>query len=325
MYTNNTNIDLPLAVWLASSGGYDLTYDPNVLSATTLLNPLKSLILTHRAHEKGLVGSNDLDDQVASRVGSAVHDAAEQVWTNPVAFWEAMEALGYSTETIEHFKINPEVIHEGDIPVFIERRREKAVKGMIVSGKFDFVVDGTLLDIKTTKTYSWKTGSNNEKYQMQGSIYRWLNPEIITAPLMKIQYAFTDWLPQYAKDEKYPNHRVMSKEFPLLPIGHVEQFINNKIQSYKDLLDEDQENLPICTPKELWQDPSEWAYFKNPAAKRATRVYNLQSDAAIHFSKDGNVGRIEERKKPVKFCKYCKARPLCLQAEGYAIEGLLVL
>lgn len=323
-YTNTTRIDLPLAVWLASPGGYDLTYDPNVISATSLLNPLKELVLTHRMYSTDVKSSQiDLDDVVASRLGTAVHDAAEHAWKDPELFRESMQALGHKDDTIDRFKVNPTVINDNDIPVYIEQRNSKEVLGMTISGKFDFVVDGTLVDLKTTKTYTWEKGTNNEKYQMQGSIYRWLNPDLVTSPIMVIQYAFTDWLPQYTKKPAYPNHRVMSKKFPLLPINHVQGFIEQKIQAYKNALDDDQGALPRCTPKELWQDVSEWAYHKNPQSDRATRLYPTQGDAYTHLQKDGNVGVVKERKAPVKYCKYCKARPICLQAEGYINEGLL--
>jgi len=324
MYTNKTNIDLPLAVWLASPGGYDLTYDPNVISATTLLNPIKSLVLTQRMYAKDVKGSQvDLDDVVASRLGTAVHEAAERAWDDPELFRASMEALGHSDKTIDRFKVNPTELKDGDIPIYIEQRRSKEVSGMIISGKFDFVVDGTLVDIKTTKTYSWVKGTNNEKYQMQGSLYRWLNPDIVTAPVMVIQYAFTDWLPHYTPKPEYPDHRVMSKKFPLLPLNYVQGYVEAKLQQYRELLDEDQDAMPRCTKKELWQDDSEWAYHKTPGSSRATRLYKTQADALTHLQKDGGFGAIVERKAPVKFCKYCKARPICLQAEGYINEGLL--
>jgi len=58
MYTNLNNLPLSISVWLADSD-YDLTEPKeNEVSATTLLKPLKALILANQ--NKDLIKSNDI-------------------------------------------------------------------------------------------------------------------------------------------------------------------------------------------------------------------------------------------------------------------------
>lgn len=48
-YTNTTNIPLPLAVFLATD---DYDYQPDTISVTTLLKPIKQIILGRRLEKK---------------------------------------------------------------------------------------------------------------------------------------------------------------------------------------------------------------------------------------------------------------------------------
>jgi hypothetical protein len=105
-----------------------------------------------------------------------------------------MTELGIPQHVIDKIRVNPDT--PGDDPrfdVYLEQRSKKTVGKWTISGKFDFVHEGRVKDIKTTKTYNWIKGSNDEKYMIQGSIYRWLNPEIITDDFVDIMMIFTDW------------------------------------------------------------------------------------------------------------------------------------
>ncbi|MEE4244764.1 MAG: hypothetical protein V2I33_05105, partial [Kangiellaceae bacterium] len=77
-YTNYTDIPLVLAVWLAANRGYDLEYKPDVISATTLFKPVRSIILSRRvaANQQSV----DIESLVQSALGTAVHTAVEDAW-----------------------------------------------------------------------------------------------------------------------------------------------------------------------------------------------------------------------------------------------------
>ena len=141
-YTNNHNIPLPLAVFLATNH-YD--YVPNTISATSLLKPVRQLILADRlSSEDNLV---ELSDMVSSRMGTAIHTAIEQAWLNPT---KALKSLGYSDDIIQRIKVNPETVEENDIPVYMEKRSFKKIGTHTISGKFDFVAESKVHDFKST-------------------------------------------------------------------------------------------------------------------------------------------------------------------------------
>jgi hypothetical protein len=320
MYKNETNIGLPIAIWLASSGDYDLVPDPNVLSATSLQRPLRSLVLGRRIAQEQEI---DIDQMIPAKLGSSVHYSVEQAWLNN--YREAFKALGHPQSMIDRIVINPVKVKEGDIPVYLEQRRAKEIDGFIISGKYDLVIDGELHDIKTTKTYSYITGSSEGDYRLQGSIYRWLNPDIITGNVVNINYLFTDWSPLRAvADNDYPKSRCITKAINLYSLEETEVYIKERIASLKYYENASQDNLPECSAKELWADAPKWAYYKNPNnTTRATKLFDLEGDAQIRNAQDGGRGMIIKREGEVRRCLFCEARPICTQAELLKARGVL--
>ena len=317
MYKNETNIPITIAVWLASDGDYDLKPDANVISATTLLRPLRSIVLSRRIEEQGEI---DVDDVVASKLGSATHTSIEQAWLT--SYREALKALGHPEGMIESIALNPEKNEPDKTNIYIERRTAKEIDGFVISGKFDFVVDGVIHDIKTTKTYTYISGSNNEDYRKQASIYRWLNSKLATEDYFYIDYIFTNWSPLEAKAKSdYPPARCVSKKFQLASLEETEMFIRKRIQDIKYYDPIAQEDLPECGPLDLWQSPTTWAYYKDVnKTTRATKLFDNHADA-LRYS--AGRGMIIERKGEVRRCTYCNAKSICLQADKYRAEGRL--
>lgn len=326
MLKNSTGINLPLAVWLAAQDGYDLKYDPKVVSATDLLKPLRSLILGRRVAASNPV--YDIDNMVASRLGHAVHDAVERAWLD--SYQTALRNLGYPESTIERIKINPDpkTVENGDLPVYLEQRTSREFENYIISGKFDMVIDGQLSDVKSTKTYTYMTGSNDRKYALQGSIYRWLNPDIITEDYLHIEYLFTDWMPFKASaDASYPKSRILTKKLELLSLQQTEAFIRDKLSDLSAYEHLDQADLPECNRVELWQDPPKYALYKDPNnRKRATKVFDSHGDAIQwNNEKYGGSAFVETREGTPTFCQYCPANSICTQAEQFVLKGILKL
>lgn len=320
MLTNRKHIPLPMAVWLAAQDGYDLEFHPEVISATELLLPLRSLVLSRRT-ERRIV--QDIDDLVPSRLGTATHTAMENAWLNHYA--AAMANLGYSDEVIASIKINPDVVNPGDVPVYLEKRTNRKLLDYTISGKFDIVINGELHDLKTTRTFAWISGSNDREYQLQGSIYRWLNPDLITEDYLTINYLFTDWNVNRAMSENdYPTNRCMSKKFPLLSLKDIETFMVDKLAQFKKYETAPQEELPKCSTKELWQEHPRWAYYKSPNnMKRATKLFDLERDANLFNQLNGSKGVVVKREGEPRRCNYCAARNYCLQAQDFELAGLL--
>ena len=331
-YTNKHNVSLALAVFLMYDK-YDYDDRPNSVSATGLIRPLRQLVLSQQ--NKELMKTVDISDLVASRMGSAIHAGCEEAWTDQDNIAKALKVLGAGDAAIDSVVVNPsdekegwDTYPEGMIPVYVEQRAEKKIDDMIITGKYDLVLDGTLNDYKSTSVWTYIYDSNAWNYTVQGSIYKWLNPEKITSDYININYIFTDWSATKARQDpkQYPQQRVLTKKYPLWGNAETENWIQNKLAAYARLADTPQSGLPECDDDELWASETVYKYYKNPAkTERATKNFPTMDEALIRKSADGDVGTIKTVPGEVKACRYCPVIGICTQAETMLASGRLVL
>ena len=323
-FANTASVPLSLAVFLATDN-YDHNDDPNTISATALIRPIRQIVLSARVPEN--VTPIDLASLVPSRMGTAIHDAIERSWKDN--FKGALDNLGYPKRVIENIRINPkpEELKGGIIPIYLEQRAHKQVGKFLISGKYDFIGDGRVEDFKSTSTYTAMNNTNDEKYIWQGSIYRWLNPEIITRDEMAIQFIFTDWSKAKAmQDPKYPQQRIQQKLLPLKSIHETDAFIKRKLGQIEQYWDAKEEAIPLCTDTDLWRSEPVFKYYKNPAnRKRSTKNFDNRHDAQLRYIEDGSVGIVVEQPGQVTACKYCPAFAACSQKDALVASGDLVL
>ncbi len=332
-YTNNNNISLPLAVFLMHDS-YDYDDRASVISATALLRPIRQLVLMEQ--NKNLAKTVDIGELAASRMGSAIHAGCEAAWSNRNNVLSALELFGAGENVIDHIRVNPEKVNPGELPIYVEQRAEKEVPGIydafdlpiIISGKFDLVMEGNLHDYKSTSVWKYIFDSGREDYIKQGSIYKWLNPEKITNGILNIHYIFTDWSPAKAREDtkRYPQQRVATKEYPLWSEPETESWIIGKLEILQGLLAQPQEALPECTDEELWASDTVYKYYKNPnKLDRSTKNFSTMDEAVIRKSADGDIGIIKEVRGEVKACRYCPAVSVCNQASSMLANGRLSL
>ena len=187
------------------------------------------------------------------------------------------------------------------------------------------MLDGTLSDYKSTSVWTYIYDSNAMKYTQQGSIYKWLAPDRITDNKVSIQFIFTDWsAANAARDSKYPQSRVLTRDYPLWSTDQTENYIKDKLQDVTSLLDKPQEQLPQCTSEELWESATKYKYFKNPDAQRATKNFDTLDEANIRLATEG-VGTIKTVPGEAKACRYCEVVEVCDQAQSLINQGRLVL
>ncbi|MEQ1950907.1 hypothetical protein [Mesorhizobium sp. CN2-181] len=324
--TNEHGISLPLAVWLLHDE-YDHINEPNYISATSLLKSTRQLVLQRRiiAEDREI----DISSYLASRFGNAVHDSIDKAWT--VSGNKAMKMLGYPEKIWSNIRVNPSqeqlAANPAIIPVWIEQRsfREVLIGSTVfkIGGKFDMVLDGRLFDTKTTSVYSYLLGRKDGDYAMQGGIYRWLNPELITSDHIYIQFLFTDWQRIRSKvDENYPKTKALEYPVELPSLDETENFIRNKlaeVQRYKDAPDE---QIPYCTDKELWRGETVYKYYGNAAKTtgRSTRNFDDKSEAHAFMASKGGEGVVIAVPGEVKACEYCPAFSICRQKDQYFVD-----
>lgn len=325
--TNNTGLSLFAQVFLATDN-YD--HSEAGLSVTTLLKPVKQVILARRVPESMQV--SDVSDAIASGVGSAIHDGFERAWKSP-NLAQVLQRIGTPARVAEKVRVNPsanDVAAGGIIPVYTEQRASKIVQGVKVTGKFDFIGDGIVEDLKNTSAWKYMSGKD-EDYIMQGSLYRWLNPEKVTKDFMNLTFNFTDWSRRESfTNPNYPPNRMLTKKLMLLSIAEADAFANLKVTQLIELADAPEHQMPVCSDKDLWRKADVWKYYKNPAkatepGARSTKNFDNEREAQIKLFDDKNVGVVVKKPGEVVACKYCPAFIECRQAQRLIASGDLIM
>lgn len=317
MFTNNTDIPLGLAVWLVEDN-YDYIQDPNYYSVTELMRPLKQILLGRRNQEERVT---DLVDRIPSALGNALHTAIEQAWLKNAA--SSLKLLGYPEDIIARVLINPtdEQLKsvKDPIPVYLEQRAFKQVGRFRVGGKYDMVAEGIVQDNKSTSAYTWVYGGREDDYALQGSIYRWLNPDKITEDFIRINFIFTDWQKaQVAQNPLYPDSRCKHKDIPLLDITDTDRWVKDKLKLIEKYENASESEIPECSEEELWMTEPVHKYYADPnkTSGRSTKNFTDYAEAlAFHQSKGRGVV-ITVQGEP-KRCGYCPAFEICEQRKQY--------
>lgn len=333
IFLNDMDAPLSTAVWLAADD-YDFTPTPNAISATDLLKSDRQLVLRKRRMEAEISAGTIVTDpiplsgRVAARMGHAIHAGIEHSWNTGAK--QALIDLGYPKKIASQVVINPteDQLAQGCIPVYMEIRNTKEIEGWTISGQFDFVIEGALEDFKSTSVFTYTNQTNSDKYVKQGSIYRWLNPDIVTDDTFKINYIFTDWSKNMARSsDKYPNHRIMAQTFNLMSVPETEHFIKSKLRRVAACSELPEPDLPDCNDEELWVKDPVFKYYKNPetAAKggRSSKNYDSKLEASARQSKDGGV--VIEVPGQVVACKYCAEFEACTQKDRLIASGQLIM
>lgn len=327
--TNKYDIPLALAVWLVDDT-YDFVPSQKSISATSLLKPIRHLILPPRVAQMapGTVPPPDLSDFIARRYGHALHDSIEKAWTKRIDI--NLKILGYPDKIIDKVRVNPEQIEvQNDpmiIPVYVEQRATKVIDGWTISGKFDMCIEGILQDTKSTSAWAWAKGTRDEEHIQQLSIYHWLDYgqdfSKITEDFCQVNYIFTDWQKSMARvNPNYPQLRVESKKLKLMSLEETEAFIRNKIKLIEKYYTTPEYSLPECTDEELWRSEPVYKYFRDPAkastpGSRATKNFDTLAEANAHLMGIG-AGVVITKPGEVKRCEYCDAFPICTQKDKY--------
>ena len=252
---------------------------PGHLSATTLLNGTKQVILTDRHWD-------ELEDDVADRfwavIGTAIHSVLED---------------------------------EGK-DEFTEEFVSQEVEGIKVTGRIDNfnMRTGVISDYKSVSVWKIKF-KDFEDWRKQGLIYAWLLQkngfEVKTCRFVAL---IKDHSKRDAKrDPSYPQGPMYVYEFPVTPeaLEEIETFIKDKVAAYnqyKNVVDDD---IPPCTAKERWEKPAKYA-VKKDGRKTAVRVLDTLEEAEKLAADLGKGHYVETRPGESVRCQdYCSACEYC--------------
>jgi len=326
MITNKSDISLALAVWLVHDN-YDRIDEPNYISATSLMKPLRHIVLIPRVDRQAT--PPDVEEFISRALGNSIHNSIEKAWLD--GYQRSLKLLGYPPGAIERVKINPteeEVRSSNEIiPIYLEQRifRKITVNNttFTIGGKFDLVTEGIIQDAKSTSAYSWVKGTKDDDYQLQMSLYRWIDAaqslRRITEDYGRINFIFTDWQKAQASNPNYPSRRVMHKDIPLLSLDQTEQWVRSKLTLIQKHKNTPEELLPECTDEELWRSDPVHKYYADPAktAGRSTKNFPSLVEARNFMAEKGGKGVVVSVPGEPKRCGYCEAFPICTQRRRY--------
>ena len=321
--TNEHNVPLALAVWLLADD-YDYVNEPNYISVTSLLKPLRQIILARRVPQE-MKKAADVSDFLSRRMGQSLHNSIEHAWVNK--YKQSLSLLGYPDHVINSVKINPtkeELLADPDaIPIYLEQRGMKQVGKWLIGGKFDLVAQGRVMDFKSTSTYVWTRGVRDSEHILQGSLYRMIHPEIITEDTMEIAYIFKDWNKNMALNSKaYPQRPLMAKTLDLMSIEESETWVKRKLELVEKYWDAPEKEIPECSNEDLWFGEPKFKYFSDPEkakepGARSTKNFDTLSEANKFKSEKGKGIVITAFGSPKRCKDYCDAFPICTQKDQY--------
>lgn len=273
--TNKENLPLPFV--RTAEEEYEIK--PKRYSVTTLLKPVREILLNRR-HADEI--EQDCSDMVWLLFGKSVHAVLEKYSEGANEFAE--EKLSVELEN-----------------------------GYTVSGIID------LYDIDKAEVVDYKTASvwkavykDYEDWRKQGLMYAWLlHKNGLPCKSVFFYAILKDWSKTKAKaDSSYPQSAILRVSWSIDDLTEIDEYIRAKIDEIIYYEDKQDNELPLCSTEDRWNDGDKYAVMKK-SRKTALRV--LDSVEEAEKWKTENVGDfIEVRKGTDKKCvDYCLCCTKC--------------
>jgi hypothetical protein len=173
---------------------------------------------------------------------------------------------------------------DGGAKYTCEERFGATILNRKVSGAYDIYwsADKSLWDLKKTSTWKAMFGSKDD-WTAQQNMYRyliWFHKKIELKHL-NIMAWFRDWSKynkmRYGRD--YPVHPIMMYRLSNWDFGDTYNFMEERVQLLKDHENTKDDDLPLCSFKDMWCSPDKVA-VKSKKRKNALRVCDDQAAAS---------------------------------------------
>lgn len=275
--TNNTNLPAPFVKM--AEDHYEIK--PKRYSVTTLLKPVREILLNRRY--------NDVIEQ----------DCSDMIW---LLFGQATHAI------LEKYSVGKTEFAE-------ERLEYKLENGYTVSGVIDLydMEKSELVDYKTASV--WKVIKRDfDDWRKQGLMYAWLlRKNGLPCDNVTFYAILKDHSISKAKREAdYPKSNIFKYAFPVTDsaITEIDKFIRDKIDEIIANENNPDDELPLCSMADRWNDGDKYAVMKK-GRKTALRVLDSEQEAALYMQNNGG-DYIEKRPGEDKKCNdYCRCCTKC--------------
>lgn len=266
-------------------------------SVTDLIKPVKVTLLTQR-HRHELPPEEDDTVLIQSIIGSGTHRNLE--WL-----------------TKRYAMKHPEINLRTELRVwdkFLDRK---------ITGQFDGWLDGLLYDYKITK--SWKIIFGDYKdWTRQLNLYCYMARLVgYETHTMAVNAVLKDWQQGKIYTKDYPRLNYIGVKIPIWTMQEQHDYLISRVQLCKENEEMLDEELPDCTPEEMWETPEKYAIIE-PNKSKATRLVSSEKEVESYLKWRKDKGKeikkykVEHRPAVRKRCdNYCNVSGWCRQYQEY--------
>lgn len=293
--TNHLNLPQPFVSAVES----EYVPTPQQYSVTTVLNPSRYVILSRRHNSE------------------VEQDVADMIWLLfGISFHSILENSRAEEEQLQ------EQYLKQDLGEF-----DKELEGFKLSGKADLLdtKTNTMVDYKTTSVYKVLFG-DYEDWRKQLLMYAWLfkqqGYEVNKGQIVALMKDHSKSKAKY--DRTYPQYpvKVIDFEFNDQDFIDIEKEIIDKFKELKRCEQLKDNELPMCSMEERWNDGNKYA-VKKKGNKRAERVFDTKEQAE-EYMKDKEGYEIEERlgedRRCMEYCSSCIYCPYWQEKYGKGVK-----
>jgi hypothetical protein len=247
-------------------------------SATSLVAPTQQVILKKRYP------------------GQGAGDAIDRVW---VLFGHIAHAL-----LEEH----------GSEDSITEKRFYRTILGRVISGQSDHYKDRKITDYKSTSVYKLKK-KDFDDWTKQLNIYAFLHEcDGYPVDTLRVVAICKDWRLSEAYEKDYPTAPIVIIPILKWSLAARTRYITERVQALIAAESKPDALLPECTPKEKWQQTTDWAIIR-PGRKTAVRRFPTKDEAVEYLAAHQQEGdEVRRRFSPARRClNYCSVKEVCCQ------------
>jgi acetyl/propionyl-CoA carboxylase alpha subunit len=212
------------------------------------------------------------------------------------------------------------VIERADIPgVIRERRLTVEIAGWKVSGAIDAYdprvrVQETIWDFKTMSVAAFgakfKGGTIPPDMEAQLNCYCEMTRSK-GEPVNRL--ALCVWLEGWisaeaTRNRDYPQSPVVTFQVPVWSREETQRYMHDRVVLHQQA----EVELPLCSPKERWSQPTQYKVFKQ-GGKRAVKNYDTEAEAHGHAAQDPALFVVKVPGQSVRCERFCAAAQFCDQ------------
>ena len=189
----------------------------------------------------------------------------------------------------------------------VEERLYTEINGWKVSGQFDVIEDGVLMDYKVTSVWS-VLGDTKIEWENQLNLLRVLAIRNgIEVNKLRIIAILRDWSKGKAKSPDYPEVQVVPIDIPVWPIEKAEAYMAERVALHQ------MATPPPCTDEERWKTVDTYAVMKD-GRKSAVKLHHAPAEAREHAHELGKGHTVVRRPGQYRRCAdYCSVSHGCPQ------------